>query len=327
MPARESCPMIACGSKMDTKIIDMLERWGPERCESLSRDQAAGYCQKLTLGHYENFSVLSKFVPERMRDGVCAVYAFCRWADDLSDESCDTATALSRLEWWRSELELCLKGSPRHPVFVALADVCERHALDGDLFLALIDAFVQDQHQSRYDTWEDLIGYCRGSADPVGRLVLQLADVQPSLATLEDSDAVCTGLQLANHWQDVRRDILERDRIYIPRDVVNVDNFESRLVSTAKVGHAPDRKFLANYRDLMAGLVSRTRPLLGRIHSLLEAVPPDLHPMLWLFAAGGSTTLNLIERSDHETILYRPSISKPRKLLLLWQASRQGRVA
>jgi len=234
---------------------------------------------------------------------------------------------LTRLDWWRRELDLCVDGMPRHPVFVALAAVLERHELDSALFHALLDAFVQDQHQPRYDTWDDLIGYCRGSADPVGRLVLQLAGVQAGDEVLADSDAVCTGLQLANHWQDVRRDLLERNRIYIPLDLVDLDDFETRLASTARVGHAPDREFLAGYRAILASLVARTRPLLGRVDSLLEAVSPDLHPMLWLFAAGGQTTLDLIERSDHETVLYRPSISKPRKLLLLWQASRQGRVA
>jgi squalene synthase HpnC len=309
---------------MGTTVIDRLEQWGPDRCESLTQDQASAYCRTLTLGHYENFSVLSRFVPDRMRDGVCAVYAFCRWADDLSDESGSAALAMERLDWWRQELDRCIAGSPRHPVFVALAQAIDRHTLDVEHFHALIDAFVRDQHQARYGTWDDLIDYCRGSADPVGRLVLQLGGVQAGAATLADSDAVCTGLQLANHWQDVRRDVLERDRIYIPLDAVTMPDFESRLVSTASMGHAPDRDFLDGYRGVIASLVQRTRPLLERVDSLLEAVPADLRPMLWLFAAGGRTTLDLIERSDHETVLYRPSISKPRKVLLALQAARRG---
>ncbi|MDP7029722.1 MAG: squalene synthase HpnC [Phycisphaerales bacterium] len=314
-------------TSMGSQIIDMLDRWGPERCECVPVEQAAAYCRRLTLGHYENFSVLSRFVPDRMRDGVSAVYAFCRWADDLSDESEDAATASVRLAWWRSELRLCEAGEPRHPVFVALAPMIDRYGLDTALFHRLIDAFEQDQRQNRYDSWDDLIGYCRGSADPVGRLVLQLAGVgdRPDLVTA--SDAVCTGLQLANHWQDVRRDLVERDRIYIPRACMPSGDFEARLSATASVGHAPDRSFLAEYRAVMRDLVARTRPLLDEVDVLLDAGPADLRSMLWLFAAGGLTILDLIERADHETVLYRVSLSKPRKLWLLWNAARRGRAA
>lgn len=312
---------------MGSQVIDMLDQWGPERCECVPLEHAAAYCRRLTLGQYENFSVLSRFVPDEMRDGVSAVYAFCRWADDLSDESEDAAVALSRLEWWRSELRFCEQGTPRHPVFVALAPMVDRYGLDTTLFHRLLDAFEQDQRQNRYDTWGDLIGYCGGSANPVGRLVLQMAGVGDRADLLAASDAVCTGLQLANHWQDVRRDILERNRVYIPRTSMPTDDFEQRLVMTAKVGHAPDAELLREYRAVCKGLVERTRPLLSEVQVLLDEGPPELRSMLWLFAAGGVTILDLIERADHETVLFRVSISKPRKLWLLWTAARKGRAA
>ena len=310
---------------MGSEIIDKLELWGPERCESLGLEDSLAYCRRLTLGQYENFSVLSRFVPERMRDGVSAVYAYCRWADDLSDESGSQDLALERLAWWREELNACVAGDPRHPVFVALGSVMTRDGLNPAPFHHLLDAFEQDQRVTRYATWDELLGYCRGSADPVGRLVLQLAGSSMDQEQLKMSDAVCTGLQLANHWQDVRRDIVERDRIYIPHELTDVPDFESRLVQTATNGHAPDREFLEMYREVMRSLLERTSPMLDQIEPLLATVPAEVRPMLWLFAAGGQTILNLIARSDHETLLYRVSISKLKKAWLAFHASRQGR--
>lgn len=312
---------------MGSDINDMLERWGPDRCEQVSLDAAKAYCRSLTLGHYENFSVLSRFVPDRMRDGVAAVYAYCRWADDLADEAGDPAIASERLLWWRQELTDCFEGSPRHPVFIAIASVAEQYELNRTAFDQLLDAFEQDQVQHRYDTWDDLMSYCSGSADPVGHLVLKMSGEHMDASQLHASNGVCSGLQLVNHWQDVRRDAVERDRIYIPRDMVNVPDFESRLLSTARAGHAPDRDFLTAYRGVMADLMERTRPMLDEVHPLMASVQPDLRPMLFLFAAGGMSVLDGIQRCRCETVLYRVSLSKFRKLWLLWLAARQGRAA
>ena len=312
---------------MGSDINDMLDRWGPDHCEQVSPDAAMAYCRSLTLGHYENFSVLSRFVPERLRDGVSAVYAYCRWADDLADEAGDPAIATERLLWWRKELADCFEGNPRHPVFVALADVIERYELIRTPFDRLLDAFEQDQEQDRYETWDDLMFYCSGSADPVGHLVLKMSGEDIDESQILASNAVCSGLQLANHWQDVRRDAVERNRIYIPRDMMDVPDFESRLLSTARMGHAPDWEFLAAYRSVIAELMERTRPMLLQVVPLMASVRPDLRPMLFLFAAGGSSTLDAIQRCGHETVLYRVSLSKFRKLWLLWLASRQRHAA
>jgi squalene synthase HpnC len=312
---------------MGSDITHMLNRWGPDHCEQVSPEEALTYCRTLTLGHYENFSVLSRVVPERLRDGVSAVYAYCRWADDLSDEAGDPAEASEQLAWWRHELGLCFDGNPRHPVFVALAIAAERYELNRTPFDQLLDAFEQDQTQNRYETWNDLLVYCAGSADPVGHLVLKMSGEEMSEAQLLASNAVCSGLQLVNHWQDVRRDVIERDRIYIPRDMVQVPNFEDRLISTARIGHAPDHEFLAAYRGVVADLMERTRPMLSQVLPLMASVQPDIRPMLWLFAAGGSSILDAIQRAGHETVLYRVSLSKCRKLWLLWLASRRNRAA
>jgi squalene synthase HpnC len=262
-----------------------------------------------------------------MRDGVSAVYAYCRWADDLADEARTPELATERLQWWRQELTDCFAGNPRHPVFVALAGAIERHELSRSPFDRLLDAFEQDQTMDRYETWEQLMHYCSRSADPVGHLVLKMSGECMDADQLRASDAVCSGLQLTNHWQDVRRDILERNRIYIPRNMVDIPDFENRLLSTARAGHAPDREFLSAYRGLMAGFVERTRPMLLQVIPLLDSVQPDLRPMLYLFAAGGTSVLDAIERSGHETVLHRVSLSKFRKLWLLWLASRKKHAA
>lgn len=305
----------------------MLDRWGPERCESVSADAAAAYCRRLTLGHYENFSVLSRVVPDRMRDGVCAIYAFCRWADDLSDEAGDPERARALLSWWRGELDAAFEGAPRHPVFTALCSVMDERPLPPEPFHALLDAFDQDQRVSRYETWTDVIAYCRGSADPVGRLVLELAGEPCTDEQFALSDAVCTGLQLANHWQDVRRDLLDRGRIYLPRDAHTIADFDERLLRTAHDGHAPDQAFLGEYRTLISSLVERTRPMLDSVHPLMRLIEPDLRPMIWLFAAGGGAILDAVEQSGCETVLHRVRLSKVRRAWLLWRAGRMSRAA
>src|SRR5690606_34206104 len=137
---------------------------------------------------------------------------------DLGDEIGDPQRSLELLAWWRRELQQCFAGSPRHPVFIALESTIQRHALPIQPFDDLITAFEQDQTVTRYDTWEQLIGYCQKSADPVGRLVLMVCGEDRSDENFHLSDAICTALQLTNHWQDVKRDVLDRDRIYIPRE-------------------------------------------------------------------------------------------------------------
>jgi len=307
---------------MDCSTIGKLNEWGPGNDNQASLAEAQAYCRSLTLGHYENFSVLSRIVPDHMRDGVSAVYAFCRWADDLADESPDPETAKARLGWWRDELNRCMNGEASHPVFVALREVNDHNKLPPEPFHHLIDAFESDQDQNQWDTWEDLIRYCEGSANPVGRLVLHLAGESQDGSQLGWSDAVCTGLQLANHWQDVQRDVIERGRVYIPLELMPSDDFIDRLVTTAKQGYAPDQTFLEQYRELMSSLIGRTRPLLEQAGPLIQSVRMELRPMLRLFAGGGHAVLDQIERTDCETVLHRVSISKVRKMLILWRAMR-----
>ncbi len=180
--------------------------------------EAEQYTRWLATHHYENFHVVSFLLPKRLHQDFYNVYAFCRWADDLGDEIGDTAESLRLLAWWRGELEAMYAGQVQHPVFVALEGTARKYELPKQLFADLISAFEQDQRVTRYANWDELFGYCRCSANPVGRLVLRLCGYSDAERD-RMSDATCTALQLANFWQDVTVD-LEKDRVYLPLDVL-----------------------------------------------------------------------------------------------------------
>src|SRR6266852_4322985 len=194
-----------------------LARLGPESSfGAVSLAEARSYCSQLTRTHYENFTVASLLLPRRLLQHFHNVYAYCRWADDLADEAGGGSRALSLLCWWKEELMRCYEGEPSHPVMIALQDTIRRFQIPEDPFLHLLFAFEQDQLVKRYRTYEQLLAYCRNSANPVGHLVLYLVEAYSSeLATL--SDHVCTGLQLTNFWQDVARDFAI-SRVYLPEE-------------------------------------------------------------------------------------------------------------
>ena len=184
----------------------------PDIAPSLA--EARAYCERLARSHYENFSVATWFLPKRLRQHFFNVYAYCRISDDLGDEVGDTATSLRLLDRWEDELRACYSGTPRHPVFVALAETVRTFGIPQHEFSDLLTAFRQDQSITRYETFADLLGYCRNSANPVGHLVLYLCGYSdPERQKL--SDFTCTALQLANFWQDVSVDY-QKGRIYLP---------------------------------------------------------------------------------------------------------------
>lgn len=310
---------------MSSIVVSQLGEFGPDRCQTLSVEQARAMCRRLAAGRYENFSVLSSVVPRDRRDDFAALYAFCRWADDLGDEIGDPERSLELLGWWREELQQCFSGEPRHPVFVALRSTIETHGLPMEPFDDLIRAFEQDQTVTRYDTWDQLMGYCRMSAVPVGRLVLMICGEPRTDDVFRRSDAICTALQLTNHWQDVNRDILNRDRIYIPREMIDIDDFEGRLLKTAKLGHAPDRAFFGATRELIKDCAERTWPLFERGSTLLDVIAPTTRPIVWLLSAGGRNVLHQIELWNYETVLHRPRLGKLGRMLLVLRALRMAR--
>lgn len=297
-----------------------LDTYGPDHCEVLDVDAARRLCRDLAFGHYENFSVLSSLVPRRLRDDFAAIYAFCRWSDDLGDEIGVPTRSLELLGWWREELQRCYAGTPRHPVFVALAPVIEKHDLPIDPFDDLIRAFEQDQTVIRYETWNQVIDYCKLSADPVGRLVLMVSGEPRTQELFELSDAVCTALQLTNHWQDVRRDLVERDRIYVPAEMIEPEDFLERMTASVAQGHGVDHRFLAESRAIVKRCVERTWPLFETGERLLPRISDEIRPVIWLFIAGGERVLRKIELWNYETALHRPKLGKLEKLMLVARA-------
>ncbi len=304
-----------------------LEEYGPTSARIATLEQARAWCRKLTTGHGENFSVLSALVPAGCVDDLSAVYAFCRVADDLGDEMGSPERATELLAWWRKSLEGCFSGEATHPVFVALRATIEAHNLPAQPFHDLITAFESDQVKNRYASWDELIGYCRLSADPVGRLVLMVLGERRDAEAFAASDAICTALQLTNHWQDVRRDYLERNRIYVPMDCWTSEHFEERLGATCRVGYAPDRAFLGEWREAIRGQAAKTWQLFERGTDLLEMLQPAHRPLIWLFLAGGTGTLRQLEAWNYETCLARPKLSKWAKMLLVGRARWWGRGA
>jgi squalene synthase HpnC len=325
-----------------TPVIDLLARFGPPGealgaagPEAATPEQALAYCRGLATSHYENFSVLSSLVPVDLRDDFAAVYAFCRWADDLGDETGSDAAARDRstrlLDWWREQTRRCLTPDPahaaaEHPVFVALARAHARHRLPVQPFLDLVDAFQQDQRVTRYQSWEDVLDYCRRSANPVGRLVLHLGgypDTPEHAERYAMSDATCTALQLTNFWQDVRRDLLERDRVYIPERDTGVNAEQLR----AWMARPDDPAARVPYITMLRGLVERTKPLFARGRPLPGLLSPRIAPVVWLFGAGGERVLAQVERIGCTTLWERPRLSKPAKLMLVaraWMMARRG---
>ena len=221
------------------------------RAKVYTADEARAYTRWLATRHYENFHVVSFLLPKRLHQDFYNVYAYCRWADDLGDETGDTAESLRLLEWWRTELDAMYAGRAAHPVFVALAPTVERYGIPRRPFADLIEAFVQDQTVTRYRNWEELFGYCRNSANPVGRLVLYLCGYSDQ-ERQRLSGCTCTALQLANFWQDVTVDLL-KDRLYIPLNVMERHG--------AALDDVFARRFTPALGAVMREIVAKTREL------------------------------------------------------------------
>ncbi len=327
-------------------ILTLLDRFGPDAAPSsrppVSTPQAVAYCKALATGHYENFSVLTSLVPQALRDDFAAVYAFCRWSDDLGDETGTGEHARERsiqlLAWWRTELLACADAvtspdqpRPTHPIFIALAETFVRHPLlTVGPFDDLISAFEQDQQLIRYQTWDQLVDYCSKSANPVGRIVLTLAGYAPPNAQPANSeryrlsDLTCTALQLINFWQDVRRDLIERDRVYLPEAETGISATDLQLWLNPPGSLDPANR--TQYIRAVRALVTRTAAMFDESRHLPDLLNPHISPVVRLFADGGQSLLRSVLRSGCTTLWHRPRVTKASKAFLVgraWIASRR----
>jgi squalene synthase HpnC len=273
---------------------------------------AFAYCEALTRAHYENFPVGSILVPRSKRKHVYSIYAFARTADDFADEGYDSAELteadrLASLEDWERKLEACYAGRADHPSFIALAESVRELDLPISLFRDLLSAFKQDVVKRRYENCDEVLDYCRRSANPVGRLILLLFGYRSEILH-QLSDQICTGLQLANFWQDVAVDI-EKDRVYLPLDEM------ARFGVT--IEDLRQRRFSESYAALLASQVARTRDLFLRGRPLPEQVKGRLRVELRLTWLGGMRILEKIEDLKFDTLHARPVITTRDKMQLL----------
>jgi squalene synthase HpnC len=274
-------------------------------------EEARAWCKNLAETHYENFHVASWFLPKKLRPHFHAIYAYCRVSDDLGDEVASHDQALALLDVWGEELDACYAGAARHPVFVALAETIRACAIPKELFADLLVAFRQDQRVTRFATMDEVLAYCRYSANPVGRLVLYVCGfADPERFRL--SDLTCSALQLANFWQDVASDYQQRDRIYIPQDAMARFNVTEATIAAGQ----PTPEFRALLRDQ----VDYARAMFIAGLPLIGMVDKELALDLDLFSRGGLEILRAIEERDYDVLTSRPSISKITKASLAMRA-------
>ncbi len=302
--------------------------------EPPSLAQAQAFCRRLARTHYENFSVATWFLPKRLHQHFCNLYAYCRISDDLGDEVGSAQRALRLLDAWQAELDttylslldtaaLSAGGAPKsadpvrnpahptHPVFVALRETIRELDIPRQPFADLLTAFRRDQVVQRYETFQDVLGYCRYSANPVGRLVLYLCGYRdPDRQRL--SDFTCTALQLANFWQDVKVD-WGKGRVYLPLEDLRKYEVSEDVIAS---GHATPQ-----FLELMKFEVARAREWFELGLPLAGQVDKELALDIELFSRGGQEILNAIEAQGYDVLRRRPAISKSRKLALVLKAA------
>jgi squalene synthase HpnC len=274
-----------------------------------SLDEAYAYCSAVAKEHYENFAVTSVLLPKRLKPAIQAVYSFCRYTDDLGDEA--EGDRLALLDEWELELVSIYGGAPHHPIMVALKDVVSTFGIPDEPFRRLIQANRMDQRDVRFDAYTDLLHYCEHSATPVGRMVLHvLGETSPESFRL--SDATCTALQLANFWQDVKRD-RAMDRIYIPREDMASFGYTEEELTLGIVTQA--------FRNLMRFEVGRAQDLFDEGLTLVDRITGRAKLDVALFSKGGMRVLNAIRDQDYDVLSHRPTVSKRRKLWIALSTS------
>lgn len=303
-----------------------------------TRADAYRYCEGLAKSHYENFTVGSLLIPKKLRRHVYAIYAYCRWVDDIGDEplsyisdseaaagwsmagelsaSDEQEKKLDLLDRWEEELEQCYSGSPSHPGMMALQDTVRTLDIPKEPFLKLIEANRMEQRSTRYLTYDDLLYYCDHSANPVGHLFLYLFGYRDE-ERQRLSDATCTGLQLANFWQDVARDY-RLGRIYLPEEDMQRFGYTD--------GDLAGGVFNDGFRRLMAFEVQRARELFDKGARLLDTVDRRLSLDVALFTRGGMAVLDAIEGQGYDVLSRRPALSRAKKAGLFFSTWIRRRV-
>ena len=267
------------------------------------------------VDHYENFPVASFLCPPALRPAITAIYWFARTADDLADEGDATRQArLNDLAAYRADLMACATGQPfstRWPmVFKRLQPIISTFSLPINLLADLLNAFEQDVVKTRYASQAELLAYCQWSANPVGRLLLHLYGVKDGIS-LQQSDCICTALQLINFWQDLSVDIA-RGRIYLP-----ADGFASRGVKEADL---LSLQITPGTTALVADNLTWAQTLLKRGAPLVKTVPGRAGWELRLVVQGGLRIAEKIAQLGFATLGHRPKLNAWDMVLMGWRA-------
>ncbi|MBL0726814.1 squalene synthase HpnC [Piscinibacter sp. HJYY11] len=271
----------------------------------------------MSIDHYENFPVASVLCPPALRPAVAAIYWFARTADDIADEGeASPEDRGAELQAYRAELRAVARGTAPAPrwadVFTPLQRALDQHQLPLDLLEDLISAFEQDVRQHQYADRAGVLDYCRRSANPVGRLLLHLYGIRDA-RSLQQSDAVCSALQLINFWQDLSIDTT-RGRAYIP--MADLSRHGIRLSAFLAREDSP------SMRALVAEMVAWARSMMLEGAPLVHTIPGRAGWELRLVVQGGLRILEKIEHLQHDTLHTRPTLRWYDAPLLLWRALR-----
>ena len=296
-----------------------------------SLEDAQRYCTKIAKAHYENFIISNWFTPTNIKQHIENIYAFCRFGDDLGDDApFPPEERLLLLNEWENDLNRGFskdnngkfKGIPRHPIIKAIRHTASTFEIPIEPFLKLIKAFKMDQTKNEYNTWDELREYCVHSADPVGHLFLYVYGHDDEKLR-EISDYTCTALQLANHWQDISRD-LEQNRIYMPIEDMEKHGYNLEMYKNKDVNE--------NWTELMKFQVERAREWFAKGEELWQLVDPMLAVDLQMFTMGGVAILDSIEKLKFNTWKKRPKVSRFKQLWMLrrcrrlWKQAEKGQI-
>ena len=266
--------------------------------------EAYRWCERFARAHGENFTVVSWFLPRKLRPHFFAVYSFCRYTDDLGDEA--EGDRLALLDAWEHDLREAGAGAPSRPLLTALARTIAHCRIPLDPFLRLIEANRIDQRVARFESYDDVLDYCSYSATPVGRMVLAVLGYHDA-ERIALSDATCIGLQLANFWQDISVDI-EKGRIYLPQEDLRRFGCDDAQII--------EERFDDRFRDLMRFEVERARALFAEGSALEPLIRRSARTDIRLFRLGGEAILDVIEAAGYDTLSARPRVTRAVKLRL-----------
>lgn len=271
-------------------------------------DSAYNSAINFATNHYENFPVISILIPKHLRKHIAIIYQFARTADDIADEgNLLPEKRIEQLNNFENDLTECLKYNFKNEFWAALKNTMTERKLTPKYFYDLLTAFKHDVEVKRYNTFEDVLFYCRHSANPVGRLILELFNIRDEELN-KYSDNICTALQLTNFYQDVNIDI-EKGRIYIPLNELKKFGVDENVFV--------QKDNNVNFKELLRYQVERSRNLFNDGKKLIHHLPLRLRFEISWTIFGGEKILDKIEEMDYDVLNHRPKLSKADYIILL----------